>query len=194
MAGYWCPIIHRVTPKARVNVKNSKLKAIKEALRLSRCLIHTLMFEVGFLSDKEAPIYLGHWCPAIRFIFPIVLEVLHPKRQNANWTHGRYNLPHDWCWCGQVGMHGVACELLNLGGWRNALWSDFTSIVASMWSGECNCTKGGDRGTWLCCRLWHVFATPLSPCTRTLPGTLHMTFTGCKMNQVGGYVEHFFRL
>ena len=70
----------------------------------------------------------------------------------------------------------------------------FSNVVASMWSGECFCTKGGDRGTWLCCRLWHAFATPLSPCTRTLPWTLHMTFTWCKMNQVGGYLEQFFRL
>ena len=48
MTGYQCPIIHRLNPKARVNVKNGQLKAIKVALRLSRCLVHARVFEVGF--------------------------------------------------------------------------------------------------------------------------------------------------
>ena len=35
MVGYWCPIIQILNPKARVDVKNGQLKAIKTALRLS---------------------------------------------------------------------------------------------------------------------------------------------------------------
>ena len=48
MAGHRCPIIHRLNLKAGVIVKNGQLKAIKAALRLSRCHVHTLIFEVGF--------------------------------------------------------------------------------------------------------------------------------------------------
>ena len=49
MAGHWCPIIHRFNLKTCVNVKNGQLKAIKAVLRLSRCIVHTLMINVGFL-------------------------------------------------------------------------------------------------------------------------------------------------
>ena len=48
MAGLRCPMTHQFNPKARVDVKNRKLKAIKAASRLSRRLAHALMFEVGF--------------------------------------------------------------------------------------------------------------------------------------------------
>ena len=57
--------INHLNPKARVNVKNGQLKAIKATLRLSRPPIHALMFEVGFYFRsltstkpivKEAPI------------------------------------------------------------------------------------------------------------------------------------------
>ena len=77
MGGDRCPIIHRLNPKARVDIKNGQLKAMKAALRFSRRHVHTLIFKVGFYFQlltitkpiiKEAPIYLGHQCPAIRFI------------------------------------------------------------------------------------------------------------------------------
>ena len=78
MAGHQCPIIHRLNHNTHVDIKNDQLKAIKAALRLSRCLSHDLMFEVGFYFRsltitkpiiKEAPIYLGHWCHVIRIIW-----------------------------------------------------------------------------------------------------------------------------
>ena len=77
MVGHWCPIIDMLNPKARVDVKNDELKAIKTTLRLSQRLVHALMFEVGFYFQsltttkpiiKEALISLGHWCPTVRFI------------------------------------------------------------------------------------------------------------------------------
>jgi hypothetical protein len=37
-----------VKHKTRVNVKNDQLKAIKATLRLSRHLVHALMFKTGF--------------------------------------------------------------------------------------------------------------------------------------------------
>ena len=69
MGGDRCPIIHRLNPKARVDIKNGQLKAMKAALRFSRHHVHTLIFKVGFYFQlltitkpiiKEAPIYLGH--------------------------------------------------------------------------------------------------------------------------------------
>jgi hypothetical protein len=48
MAGHRCPIIHLLNPKARVDVKNDRLEAIKATLRLSPHRVHALMFEVGF--------------------------------------------------------------------------------------------------------------------------------------------------
>ena len=77
MAGHWCPMVHWLNLKACVGVKNGQLKAIKMALRLSRHLAHVVMFEVGFYFQslsttkpiiKEAPIYLGHRHPTLRFI------------------------------------------------------------------------------------------------------------------------------
>jgi len=72
MAGHRCPIIHLLNPKARVDVKNDRLEAIKATLRLSPHHVHALMFEVGFYFwsltttnpiIKEAKIYLEHQCP-----------------------------------------------------------------------------------------------------------------------------------
>ena len=40
MAGPWCPIMHRFSHKARVNVKHGGLKSIKAALSFCRCLVH----------------------------------------------------------------------------------------------------------------------------------------------------------
>lgn len=69
-----------VKPKARIDIKNGQLKAIKAVLRLSRCHVHAMMFEFGFYFQSlttltkpitnEAPIYLGHQCicHALRFI------------------------------------------------------------------------------------------------------------------------------
>ena len=48
MAGPLCPIMHRFSHKAPVNIKNGQLKAIKAALSLSQCLEHNVMFEVDF--------------------------------------------------------------------------------------------------------------------------------------------------
>ena len=71
MVGHRCLIIHQLNPKARVDVKNDQLKVIKATLRLSRCPIHSLMFEVGFYVQsltttkpiiKDARIYLKRWC------------------------------------------------------------------------------------------------------------------------------------
>ena len=68
MMGHWCPIIHWLNPKARVDIKNGQLKAIKAMLRLSGRHVHTLMFKFGFYFKsltttkpitKEALIYLG---------------------------------------------------------------------------------------------------------------------------------------
>ena len=70
-------MIHQLNPKACVDIKNDQFKAIKAALRLSRCHVHALMFEVGFYFRsftitkpivKEDSIYLGYLCPATRFI------------------------------------------------------------------------------------------------------------------------------
>ena len=47
MVGHWCPIIHRLNPKARFNVKNDELKVIKATLSLSQHLVYVLMFEVA---------------------------------------------------------------------------------------------------------------------------------------------------
>ena len=89
-------IIHWLNPKARVNVKNGQLKAIKATLRLSRYPIHPLMFEVGFYFRsftstkpivKEAPIYLGHQCPAITFIYSIKLCDWVPTEWNSIHLH-----------------------------------------------------------------------------------------------------------
>ena len=49
MAGHQCPIIQRFNPEALVDVKNGQLKAIRAALRLSRHLVHALMFKVDFI-------------------------------------------------------------------------------------------------------------------------------------------------
>ena len=46
MAGHRCPIIHRIHPKAHVDVRNGQLHAIKATWRLSRRLVHALMFEL----------------------------------------------------------------------------------------------------------------------------------------------------
>lgn len=46
--GTRCPMIHRLNPKAHVNIKNGQLKVIKAVLSLSQHLIHTLLFEIGF--------------------------------------------------------------------------------------------------------------------------------------------------
>ena len=76
MAGQRCPIVHRLNPKARVDVKNDQLKAIKAALGLSRCPVHVVTFKVGFYFEsltttkpitREVPIYLAHRYPAERF-------------------------------------------------------------------------------------------------------------------------------
>lgn len=48
MAGRRCLIIHRLNLKVHVNLKNGHLKAIKVALRLSRCLVHASRFKVSF--------------------------------------------------------------------------------------------------------------------------------------------------
>lgn len=48
MAGHHWPIIHQLNLKARVDVENGQLKAIKAALRLSQRHVHAPMFEVGF--------------------------------------------------------------------------------------------------------------------------------------------------
>jgi hypothetical protein len=48
MAGPRCPMMHWFSHKARVNIKNGRLKAIKAALSLSRRLVHDMMFEVHF--------------------------------------------------------------------------------------------------------------------------------------------------
>ena len=86
MAGHRCHIIHQLNPKACVDIINVQLKAIKAALRLSRRPVHTLMFKVGFhfrslTTTKqiilEAPIYLGHWCPTIRFKWVAQVFFLH---------------------------------------------------------------------------------------------------------------------
>ena len=80
MAGHRCPIGYRFSHKARVDVDNGRLTATKAALSLSRRLVHALLFEVGlyFRSltttkpiSKEALIFWGHQCPAIRFICPL---------------------------------------------------------------------------------------------------------------------------
>ena len=85
MAEYWCLIIPQLNPKARVDVKNGQLKAIKAVLRLSRRPIHALIFKVRFYFQsftttkpiiKEAPIYLGHCCSAIRFICPFLVNLV----------------------------------------------------------------------------------------------------------------------
>lgn len=77
MAGHQCSEIHRLNPKARVDVKFGLLKAIKAALKLSRRPVHGLMFQVGCyfrslttmkpIIKEEAPINLGHRCPTTRF-------------------------------------------------------------------------------------------------------------------------------
>ena len=81
MAGHRCLIIHRLNPKAHVDIKNNQSKAIKALLRLSRRLVHAMMFKVGFYFQslintksiiKEAPVYLRHWCLVIRFIYAIL--------------------------------------------------------------------------------------------------------------------------
>ena len=48
VAGHRCPVIHWLNPKAHVNIKNDKLKAIKAVLRLSRRHAHAMMFKVDF--------------------------------------------------------------------------------------------------------------------------------------------------
>ena len=48
IVGPRCPILHQFSHKARVDIKNGRLKAIEAALRLSRCLVHNVMLEVGF--------------------------------------------------------------------------------------------------------------------------------------------------
>ena len=48
MAGHQCPIIYRLTPKARVDVNIGQLKVIKAALRLSKRYVDALMFEISF--------------------------------------------------------------------------------------------------------------------------------------------------
>ena len=86
MVGHWCPITHRLSLKDHVDINNGQLKTIKAGLRLSRHLVHALMFEVGFYFRsltttksiiKEALIYLGHRCPTIRFIHTHIVFVKH---------------------------------------------------------------------------------------------------------------------
>ena len=48
MVGPRCPIMHRFSHKARVKVKNDRLKPIKSVLSLSQHLVHNVMLEVGF--------------------------------------------------------------------------------------------------------------------------------------------------
>lgn len=40
--------VHKLNSKARVDIKNDHLKAIKVALRLSRRRVHALLFEADF--------------------------------------------------------------------------------------------------------------------------------------------------
>ena len=81
MVRHRCSITHRLNPKARVDVKNGQLQAIKMMLRLSRHPVHAMIFEVGFYLQsltittpitKEAAIYLGHLYPTIRFIWSML--------------------------------------------------------------------------------------------------------------------------
>ena len=78
MAGHRCLIILCFSRKVRVDVKNGQLKAIEAMFRISQRLVHALLFEVGLFIyfqwltttkpiTKEAPVYSGHRCPAIRF-------------------------------------------------------------------------------------------------------------------------------
>ena len=50
MAGPWCPIMHRFSHKARVNVKHGGLKSIKAALSFCRCLVHNQSWFLHFQS------------------------------------------------------------------------------------------------------------------------------------------------
>lgn len=43
-----CPIMHRSSHKACVDVKNDQFKTIKATLILSRRHLHNVMFKVGF--------------------------------------------------------------------------------------------------------------------------------------------------
>lgn len=45
MVGPTCPIMHQFSHKARADIKNDRLKAIKAALSLSKHLVHNVMFE-----------------------------------------------------------------------------------------------------------------------------------------------------
>ena len=54
MAGHRCPIRYRFSHKARVDVNNGRLKAIKATLDLSRRPIHVLLFEVGIYFGSLA--------------------------------------------------------------------------------------------------------------------------------------------
>lgn len=48
VAGPQCPIMHRFSHEALVDIKNGQLKATKMALSLSRCPTHNLMLKVSF--------------------------------------------------------------------------------------------------------------------------------------------------
>ena len=52
MAGPRRLIMHQFSHKTHVNVKNGQLKMIKAALSLSRCHVHNVMFQVGFIFDQ----------------------------------------------------------------------------------------------------------------------------------------------
>jgi hypothetical protein len=80
MSGHRSPIMHRSNPKVQVDVKYGQLKVIKAALRLSRHYVHAPMSKTGFYFwsltttkriIKVATIWLGHRCPAVRFIWPL---------------------------------------------------------------------------------------------------------------------------
>ena len=67
MAGPKCPIMHRFSHKACVDVKNGQLKAIKATLSLSWCLGHNVMIEVDFYFQSMTTTFS---CLALDYTLP----------------------------------------------------------------------------------------------------------------------------
>ena len=86
MAGPRCPMMHRFSHKARVDIKNGWLKVIRAALSLSRRLVHNVMFEVDFYFQSLTTTFS---CLAFDYTLPrsslMPLQMIQVPTPSPSW-------------------------------------------------------------------------------------------------------------